>query len=624
MGSPESRGAPPGKGPVLLALRHYGRELLRLRWLTLPGMLLPALGNIGIYYIAPLVVAKLVGRIADDAGITLGSTLPYVLGFAGVLLLAETLWRLGLHCLNRLDALGIEHLYVIGMDELFAKDAAFFHDNFAGSLTKRVLSFASRFEQFVDTLTFSLMGNLVPLLFGAVVLWRYEPLLVGGLLVMIALTAVCVVPLIRRRQKLVTQREEAIARVSGHVADSLMNMDTVRAFAAEERESAEHRSRVAESRRLSLRSWDYGNLRIDTLVAPLSVLTNVLGLLLAVTLGGGAHGVEAVVVAFTYYTNATRIMFEFNQIYRRMESSVTEAAQFTELLLKPPTVLDPAAPEPLLSRAADVRFEQVTFAHEGAAPLFEGLDLAVPSGARIGLVGRSGGGKTTLSRLLLRMTDVDDGRILIGGQDISRLRQADLRGLIAYVPQDPAMFHRTLRDNIAFARPDATDAEIRRAAEAAHVLEFADALPDGFDTMVGERGVKLSGGQRQRVALARAILRDAPILLLDEATSALDSESEILVQDALWRLMEGRTALVVAHRLSTVAGMDRLVVLDRGRIVEQGTHQELLTSDGAYAKLWQHQSGGFLDDNAVDDNPVDNKPVDNKPVDDSSARAERL
>ncbi len=599
MGTPEARKVhrvQPGRRSVLLALRYYGRELARLRWLTLPAMLLSALGNIGLNYIAPLFVAKLVAEIAGDDGVTIGSALPYVLGFAGVMLLAEALWRIALHCLNRLDALGIEHLYVIGMDELFAKDAAFFHDNFAGSLTKRVLSFASRFEQFVDTLTFQIVGSFVPLAFGAVVLWRYEPLLVVGLLTMITVTAVCVVPLIRRRQALVDQREEAVARVSGHVADSLMNMDTVRAFAAEELEAAEHRSRVAASRRLMLRSWDYGNLRIDTLVAPMSVLTNALGLLVAVTLAGSGHGVEAIVVAFTYYSNATRIMFEFHQIYRRLESSMTEAAQFTELLLTPPTVLDPPSPEPLLPGAADIRFERVTFAHRGAEPLFEGLDLAVPSGAKIGFVGRSGGGKTTLTRLLLRMTDIQGGRILIGGQDISRLRQADLRGLMAYVPQDPAMFHRTLRDNIAFARPDATDAEIRRAAEAAHVTEFADALPDGFDTMVGERGIKLSGGQRQRVALARAILRDAPILLLDEATSALDSESELLVQEALWRLMEGRTALVVAHRLSTVATMDRLVVLDRGRIVEQGSHQELLALDGAYAKLWQHQSGGFLDD----------------------------
>ncbi|MFJ4846356.1 ABC transporter ATP-binding protein [Streptomyces sp. NPDC088733] len=603
MGLSEAHASAPGRGSVMLALRYYGRELSRLRLLTVPAMLLPALGNVGINYLAPLVVAKLVGRVADGTAIGFATALPYVLAFAGALLLAETLWRIGLHCLNRLDALGIEHLYVVGMDELFAKDAAFFHDNFAGSLTKRVLSFASRFEEVVDTVTFQIVGTLVPLLFGSVVLWRYEPLLVVGLVTMIALTALCVTPLIRRRQALVNQREAAVARVSGHVADSLTNMDTVRAFAAEEREAAEHRSRVAESRRLTLRSWDYGNLRIDTLVAPLSVLTNGLGLLLAITLGSsghsGAHNVEAIVVAFTYYSNATRMMFEFNQIYRRLESSMTEAAQFTELLMTPATVLDPASPEPLRHpshRSAEVRFEEVTFAHAGAEPLFQGMDLAVSSGEKIGLVGRSGGGKSTLTRLLLRMKDIESGRILVGGQDISSLRQADLRSLIAYVPQDPAMFHRTLRENIAFARPEATEAEIRRAAEAAHVTEFADALPEGFDTMVGERGVKLSGGQRQRVALARAILRDAPILLLDEATSALDSESEVLVQEALWRLMEGRTALVVAHRLSTVAGMDRLVVLDRGRIVEQGTHLDLLASEGAYAKLWQHQSGGFLDD----------------------------
>jgi ATP-binding cassette subfamily B protein len=580
---------------MVLALRYYGVQLFRLRRFTVPAMLLPALGNTCNSYIAPLIVAQLVGRLVGHHSFGIGAAMTYLIAFAGVLLLAELLWRIGIHGLNRLDGHGIENLYVIGMDELLAKDAAFFHNNFAGSLTKRVLSFAARFEDFADNLVFNIVASLVPLVFASVILWRFDPLLVAGLIGLIVITGAGIAPLIRRRQKLVDQREEAIARVSGHVADSLMNMDTIRAFAAERREAAEHRSRVADQRRKSLWSWDYGNLRIDALVAPMSVLTNVVGLVLAVTLGGGRHGIEGIIVAFTYYSNATQIMFEFNQIYRAMESSLTEAAQFTELLLIPPAVVDPIAPEPLRPVASDVRFERVTFAHAGALPLFAGLDLVVPSGTRLGLVGRSGGGKSTLLRLLLRMMDISEGRILIGGQDISQLRQSDLRSLISYVPQAPAMFHRTLRENIAFARPDATDAEVRQAAQAAYVTEFAEALPDGFDTMVGERGVKLSGGQQQRVALARAILRDAPVLLLDEATSALDSESEILVQQALWQLMEGRTALVVAHRLSTVAHMDQLIVLDHGRIAEQGPHSELLRQGGTYANLWRHQSGGFLD-----------------------------
>jgi ATP-binding cassette, subfamily B, bacterial len=608
MAASESRAEVPGcgvptrKAAMLLVLRYYGRELLRHRGVAVPGLLLPALGDTCLLYLIPLIIAELAGRLAGGADTGAATVLPYGLGFVALMVLAEALWRVGLHCVNRIDGRGIEDLYIIGLNELLAKDVAFFHDNFAGSLTKRVLSFAARFEYFVDTLAFSVIAGILPLVFASVVLWRYDPLLVVVLLSLIMVTALVIAPLVRRRQALVDQREAAIARVSGHVADTLMNMETVRAFAAEGYEAAEHKTRVAEQRMLSIRSWDYANLRIDTVVALLYVLTNALGLLLAMSLGGGQLGVEAIVVTFTYYLNATRIMFEFNQIYRRLESCLTEAAQFTELLFTPPAVLDPVSPEPLRPMTAEVRFRQVSFAHPGASPLFTGLDLIVPSGSKIGLVGRSGGGKSTLLRLLLRLMDVDKGRIFIGDQDISRLRQADLRSLIAYVPQEPAMFHRTLRENIAFARPGASEAEIYRAARAAYVTEFAEALPEGLDTMVGERGIKLSGGQRQRVAIARAILRDAPILLLDEATSALDSESESLIQQALWQLMHGRTALVVAHRLSTVIRMDQLIVLDHGRIVEQGTHHELLGRQGIYAMLWHHQSGGFLADN-IDASP---------------------
>ncbi|MEO3825760.1 ABC transporter ATP-binding protein [Actinomadura sp. B10D3] len=583
---------------VLLALRFYCGELRRQWRISLPALLLPPLGNTCLFYLTPLVVAALVGHLAGGGKSDLAALLPFVLGFAGLGLVGEALWRVGLHYLNRTNGRGIEWLGIAGMDELFAKDAAFFHDNFAGSLTKRILSFSGGFEHFADTLTFSVMANVIPLSFASVILWRYDPLLVVVLLGLIVLTGFAASPLIRRRQALVDEREAAKVRVSGHIADVMTNMETVRAFAAEDREAAEFRGRAAEQHRLSLRSWDYGNLRVDMVVAPMSVLTSALGLLVAVALRGGL-GVEAIVVTFSYYTNATRIMFEFNQVYRRLESTLTEAAQFTELLLTPPSVVDPPDPQPSRPADASVCFERVLFAHGDGPPLFDRLDLDIPSGAKIGLVGRSGGGKTTLTRLLLRLMDVDGGRILVGGQDIVRLRQSDLRELIAYVPQDPAMFHRSVRDNIAFARPGATEAEVLQAARAAHVTEFVESLPDGFDTLVGERGVKLSGGQRQRVALARAILRDAPILLLDEATSALDSESELLVQEALWRLMRDRTALVVAHRLSTVVRMDRLIVLDRGRVLEDGSHRELLQAKGPYASLWHHQSGGFLTDEAT-------------------------
>ena len=588
-----------------LAVRAYTGQLRTDRRIAVPALLLPALGNVLTVYVPPLVIARILQRYAgvDGADLELGDLTPYLVAFGAAWLGGEICWRFGIHFLSRVDIRGMARLYLTGMDELLRKDLAFFQDNFAGSLTKKVIAYSKAYEGFADTLTFSVVSNLVPLLFVSAVLWQYSPILPLAMLGWLLLTLVLVTPLIRRRKKLVDLREEASNEVAGHVADSIANMEAVRAFAREPYEAEVHQKNVSRYARKVLKSWDYQNQRVEMVTMPMYVLTNLCGVILAIHVGrGGLLSLETIFVTFSYYASATRVMWEFNQIYRNIESTLAEAAQFCELLLEEPTVVDVAQPEPLRPRDSSVHFDHVRFRYPNTdAPLFDGLDLRVAEGEKIGLVGRSGGGKTTITKLLLRLMDIEGGRILVGGQDIARLRQADLRGLIAYVPQDPVMFHRSLRDNIAFGRLDATEDEVRAAAAAAHAAEFIDELPDGYETLVGERGIKLSGGQRQRIAIARAIVRQSPILVLDEATSALDSESEGLIQLALHDLMARSTSLVIAHRLSTVQQMDRLIVLDRGGIVEQGSHAELVALGGTYAGLWARQSGGFLVDEDDDD-----------------------
>lgn len=242
-------------------------------------------------------------------------------------------------------------------------------------------------------------------------------------------------------------------------------------------------------------------------------------------------------------------------------------------------------------------FDSVTFTHSDADDtLFDRFSLSIASGEKIGLVGRSGAGKSTFVKLLMRFSDIDGGAITIDGQHIDEITQDNLRSVIAYVPQEPALFHRSVMDNIGYGNPKATKKQIVQAAKQAYADEFIRQLPRGYDTMVGERGVKLSGGQRQRIAIARAILKDAPILVLDEATSALDSHSEVLIQKSLKKLMTKRTTIVIAHRLSTINEMDRIVVMDNGNILEQGSHSSLLLREGMYATLWHRQSGGFIEE----------------------------
>jgi ATP-binding cassette subfamily B protein len=306
--------------------------------------------------------------------------------------------------------------------------------------------------------------------------------------------------------------------------------------------------------------------------------------------------VAAVYLATTYTLTVTDQLWEITQVMRNYNRVMGDAHDMVEILDIPPAVADHTDVEFRRGPGA-VEFDHVTFTHDGAGEdaLFEDFTLTIAPGEKIGLVGHSGSGKTTLTRLLLRFSDVDSGAIRIDGQDLRDVTQASLRRSIAYVAQEPLLFHRSIADNIGYGRPGATPELVHEAAVKASADEFISRLPSGYDTTVGERGVKVSGGQRQRIAIARAVLKDASLLVLDEATSALDSESEVHIQAALAEAMKGRTTIVIAHRLSTVQAMDRIVVLADGRIVEQGSHAELLAAGGVYAGLWSHQSGGFLE-----------------------------
>ncbi|HSW98511.1 MAG TPA: ABC transporter ATP-binding protein [Candidatus Saccharimonadales bacterium] len=578
-----------------LAVRHYARQIWRHRKYLLSAIVLVALGNVFTSYLPPLAVAALIRHFPHTVP-SLHQLAPYLLLFGGAWFLGEMLWRATFLLLSRGEFRAINDLYVDGLAELQKKDIGFFHNNFAGSLTKKTLAYGKNFENFFDTLNFNVGANVLPLLFVGFVLWRFSPWLVAALLGMLVGAGAIIMPLIRKRRRLVAIREDSSNVMAGHVADVIGNMDAVQAFAHHEYEQKQHVHNVRTYMDLALKSWDYHTLRVDMSISPLYVGANVLGLALAVLLGHSANQVATIFVTFSYFASATRILWEFNQTYRNLENAIAEAAQFTELLLAPPAIQEVPNAKRLHVTKGEVDFRGVDFSYKSGRPLFQGLNLHIRPGEKIALVGHSGGGKSTITKLLLRFVDIQNGELLVDGQNIAAVRITDLRQAIAYVPQEPVMFHRTIRENIRYGRLDASDKDVIEAAKKANAHEFISKLPEGYDTLVGERGVKLSGGQRQRVAIARAIIKNAPILVLDEATSALDSESEKLIQTALRELMEKRTAIVIAHRLSTIQKMDRIIVLENGAITEQGTHDELRAHNGTYAKLWAHQSGGFIEE----------------------------
>jgi ATP-binding cassette subfamily B protein len=382
----------------------------------------------------------------------------------------------------------------------------------------------------------------------------------------------------------------------GDLADSLTNSIAVKTFASEKLEFKNLQKHTEKYRQTYLKDIGFmsteGSVRVFIMTTIQVVTVGYLIYLLS------HNHIELSVAIFVlaYLQQINTQIFTIGRILQSFDNALLDASPMTEILLSADQIKDKKGARKIEVTEGLIEFNNLSYVYDGKKELaLSDIDLVIKPGQKIGLVGKSGSGKTTLVNLLLRFFDPTIGEIRIDGQNIADIKQGSLREQIAFVPQEPLLFHRSLRENIAYGRPNASEKEIINAAKRANAWEFIKKLPDGLDTLVGERGIKLSGGQRQRIAIARAILKDAPILLLDEATSALDSESEKLIQDSLEHLMHQRTSIVIAHRLSTIAKLDRIIVLKDGKVIEDGTHRQLIKNGKTYARLWKHQSGGFID-----------------------------
>lgn len=480
-------------------------------------------------------------------------------------------------------------------------DAGFHADSFGGSLVSRANKLVGSYIRFTDSMVFQLIPMVASFSAVMVITYPRSPVFVYAFLIFSIVFIVITFILGKRVRELSALEANAENKSTGNLADAVTNVMAVKSFSSYASEKKRFEN-VTEFTRLKALNAMWATLRRDFVASVVTSTIQVIAIIVAIMAVVNRDGDLATVFLLLSYTAyLTDHLWQFQaSTLRNFNRSMGDAYEAVQTLLRKPLIKDPQHPEKPLIEAGRIVFKDVVFDHEeldtDEAALFDRLSFTIKPGEKVGLVGHSGGGKSTITKLILRFMDVDSGVIEIDGQNIARLRQDDLRAYITYVPQEPVMFHRSLSENIAYGKQDATQQEIEKAARMAHAHEFIDKLPKGYETLVGERGVKLSGGQRQRVAIARAMLKDAPILLLDEATSALDSESEKLIQDALWKLMERKTAIVIAHRLSTIQKMDRILVLENGEIVEEGSHQELLANNGIYSELWKHQSGGFLEE----------------------------
>lgn len=547
--------------------------------------------------VVPLLVAIVLGELIDTGDINVGLIVLTGIFQIVVIIAAYVFDRWGIAELHyRID----KKLYHDTFKYLVYQDYSFFADRFSGSIVTMASRFAKVYTTFNDTIFFDVMPQLFFVLISIGIMTFYSPWLGLSLLVVWLVVMAIVVRFGVRRMPL---RRAAVAEESkqvGELADMVTNSLTVKTFATEQREMDRYEVINEKRGRMFLRSWHIAVRNVWT-VEGLCIILQMLvfvGGIYAVKYHG--LGVATFLLFQVYIIRTIDSTRKSNMMVRQLELVAGDAQEMTDLFDMPPLIQNKSNPEPSRIGKGRIELENVTFKYQDESgnqnDLFKDLNITIKPGEKVGLVGPSGGGKTTITRLLLRFMDIQDGSIKIDGQDIRDIKQQDLRLATSYVPQEPMLFHRSIKQNIGYGRPSATDKQIQKAARDSYAEEFIETLPNKYETIVGERGVKLSGGQRQRVAIARAMLKNAPILILDEATSALDSESERVIQKALWSLMKDKTAVVIAHRLSTIQRLDRIIVIDQGEIVEDGTHKQLLEQKSLYAKLWSHQSGGFIEE----------------------------
>ncbi|KPW36018.1 ABC transporter ATP-binding protein [Pseudomonas coronafaciens] len=482
---------------------------------------------------------------------------------------------------------------------MLRQSLSFFSDEFSGRVTTKVMQTALSVRDVLFTLIEIAPGIGVYFIAIIALAGAFDLKLMLPFLAWIVLFGMAMLYFVPRLGKVGQEQANARSSMTGRISDAYTNITTVKLFS--------HSKREAHFARAAMEDFKLTGLRQMRLVSQFEIVNQ--ALVVALIMGAGGYalwlwhqgqigtGAVAAITAMALRINGMShwIMWQMTSLFE----NIGTVQDGMETLTRGPKVKDAPDAAVLTTKGGAVTFDNVGFNYNGERQVLDGLNLSIRAGEKIGLVGRSGAGKSTLINLLLRFYDVDKGSISIDGQNIAHVTQDSLRSAIGMVTQDTSLLHRSIRDNIAYGRPDATDAQIHSAAVSAQADVFISQLSDkqghsGYDTLVGERGIKLSGGQRQRVAIARVMLKNAPILLLDEATSALDSEVEVAIQESLDDMMQGKTVIAIAHRLSTIAAMDRLIVMDDGRIIEQGTHSELLGKNGVYARLWHHQSGGFL------------------------------